>query len=115
MFDWSLPQVHKTSLNRARVCRLPKSPRAGSLAKAELGDIAMSSRPVYRPHQMTDWRRTAKRELLALRALSIKQSIAIGEALLTSDVMRFVTPAKGPRPPSLAVALGVAGRRTRDT
>lgn len=62
---------------------------------------------------MADWTRTAKRDLLALCALSIKQSIAIGEALLTSDVMRIVTPIHGPRPPSLAVALGIAGRRTR--
>jgi hypothetical protein len=53
--------------------------------------------------------------LLALRALSIKQSIAIGEALLTCGVMRIVTPRKGRRPPSLAVAIGIAGRRTRRT
>ena len=64
---------------------------------------------------MAEWTRTAKRDLLALRALSIRQSIAIGEALLTSDVMRIAAPVKGPRPPSLAVALGITGRRRRRT
>jgi len=64
---------------------------------------------------MADWTRIAKRDLLALRALTVPQSIAIDEALLTSDVMRIVTPIEGPHPPSIAVALGIAGRRTRRT
>jgi hypothetical protein len=62
---------------------------------------------------MADWERIAKRDLNALRAMSIKKSIAIGEALLTSDVMRIIKPVKAPRPPSLAVALGLVGRQSR--
>jgi hypothetical protein len=45
--------------------------------------------------------------------MSIKQSISIGEALLTSDVMRIIKPVNGPRPPSLALAIGILGRRSR--
>lgn len=62
---------------------------------------------------MADWERIAKRDLNALRAMSIKQSIAIGEALLTSDVMRIIKPVKGPRPPSLAAAIDTVRRRSR--
>ena len=51
--------------------------------------------------------------MAALRGMSIKQSISIGEALLTSDVMRIIKPAKGPRPPSLALAIGILDRRSR--
>lgn len=62
---------------------------------------------------MSGWERDARRDLAALRGMSIKQSISIGEALLTSDVMRIIKPAKGPRPPSLALAIGILDRRSR--
>lgn len=45
-----------------------------------------------------------------LRGMSIDESIALGEALLTSEVMDHVT-ATIDVPRSLAIALGVAGRR----
>lgn len=60
---------------------------------------------------MTGWERLDKRKAKALRALSTKQAIALGEALLTSDIMRVARPRKGPRPPSLAAALGLRHRR----
>lgn len=62
---------------------------------------------------MNGWERVARRDLTALRGMSIKRSIAIGEALLTSDVMRIIKPVKGPRPPSLAMAIGILRRRSR--
>jgi len=64
---------------------------------------------------MAGGKRSAKRDRIELRALSVRQSIAIGEALLTSDVMRVIKPVKGPRPPSLAAAIAAIRRRTRVT
>lgn len=43
----------------------------------------------------------------ALRGMSVKESIAIGEALLTSDVMRLATFPDVDRPLSLAIALRI--------
>jgi hypothetical protein len=39
--------------------------------------------------------------------MSAAESIAVGEALWTSDLMRIATIAPSRRPPSLAVALGI--------
>lgn len=46
----------------------------------------------------------------ALRRMSAAESIAIGEALLTSEIMRFVIPSDDDPPRSLAIALGIAPR-----
>jgi hypothetical protein len=43
----------------------------------------------------------------ALGRMSVKDSIAIGEALLTSDVMRLAEFPDDDRPVSLAIALGL--------
>jgi len=43
----------------------------------------------------------------ALRRMTVEESIAIGEALLTSDVMRLASFDVRSQPMSLAVALGV--------
>lgn len=48
----------------------------------------------------------------ALRRMTAAESIAIGEALLTSDIMRFAVPFGDDRPRSLAIALGIASRVT---
>jgi hypothetical protein len=54
------------------------------------------------------YRRQAEDEALAaLRRLSVAESIAIGEALLTSDVMRLAVFPEHDRPRSLAIALGI--------
>jgi hypothetical protein len=54
------------------------------------------------------YRRQADDESRAvLNRLSIAESIAIGEALLTSDVMRLAVFPDHDRPPSLAIALGI--------
>ena len=47
-----------------------------------------------------------------LRRMSIDESIAIGEALLTSELMDHVTSTVNV-PLSLAIALGIAARRSR--
>lgn len=44
----------------------------------------------------------------ALRGLSVEESIAIGEALLTSDLMRLAEFPDDDHPRSLAIALGLA-------
>ena len=46
----------------------------------------------------------------ALRRLSIEDSIAVGEALLTSEVMDLAVFARDSAPVSLAIALGIEGR-----
>jgi hypothetical protein len=43
----------------------------------------------------------------ALRGLSVEESIAIGEALLTSDLMRLAEFPDDDHPRSLAIALGL--------
>lgn len=43
----------------------------------------------------------------ALGSLSVEESIAIGEALLTSDLMRLAEFADDDHPRSLAIALGL--------
>jgi hypothetical protein len=43
----------------------------------------------------------------ALRRLTVDESIAIGEALLTSDIMRLAESAADDHPRSLALALGI--------
>ncbi len=47
----------------------------------------------------------------ALRAMTIEQSIAIGEALLTSEIMDIAEFADDDRPLSLARALGIPADR----
>jgi hypothetical protein len=42
--------------------------------------------------------------------MTAAESIAIGEALLTSEIMRFVIPSDDAPPRSLAIALGIAPR-----
>ena len=44
----------------------------------------------------------------ALRRLTVDESIAIGEALLTSDIMRLAEFPADDHPRSLALALGIA-------
>ena len=46
-----------------------------------------------------------------LRGMSVADSIAIGEALLTSDVMRLAVFPDDDQPRSLAIALGIDLRR----
>lgn len=54
------------------------------------------------------YRRRADEEArTVLRRLSVAESIAIGEALLTSDVMRLAVFPEHERPRSLAIALGI--------
>jgi hypothetical protein len=43
----------------------------------------------------------------ALRRMTPEESIALGEALLTSELMDLVAPPRRDRPLSLAVALGI--------
>ena len=57
------------------------------------------------------YRRQAEYDARAdLRGLTVEESIAIGEALLTSDVMRVAMFPDEDRPRSLAIALGIASR-----
>jgi len=46
----------------------------------------------------------------ALRRMTIEESIAIGEALLTSEVMQLAEFPADDHPRSLAIALGIAPR-----
>jgi hypothetical protein len=48
----------------------------------------------------------------ALQLMSIQDSIAIGEALLTSEIMRLAQFSDDDHPRSLAIALGIAPRPT---
>jgi hypothetical protein len=59
------------------------------------------------------WDRAEAEADKALQRLSPAQSIAIGEALLVSDVMRIAHLVSGPRPPSIAVALGLKRAKHR--
>ena len=52
-------------------------------------------------------RQSEKEHWDALRGMSAAESIAIGEALLTSDVMRLAEFPDDDRPLSLAIALGL--------
>lgn len=40
--------------------------------------------------------------------MTVEESIAIGEALLTSELMRFARPPADDHPRNLAIALGIA-------
>jgi hypothetical protein len=46
-----------------------------------------------------------------LREMSAAESIAVGESLWASDLMRLATISPAQRPPSLAVALGIQQSR----
>ncbi|MEP6862972.1 MAG: hypothetical protein ABJE66_20260 [Deltaproteobacteria bacterium] len=46
-----------------------------------------------------------------LREMSAAESLAVGEALWTSDLMRIARISPSRRPPSLAVALGIQQSR----
>lgn len=55
------------------------------------------------------YRRQADQERWeALRRMTVEESIAIGEALLTSELMRFARPPADDHPRNLASALGIA-------
>lgn len=55
-----------------------------------------------------EYQRTAELERWeALRQMSVEESIAVGEALLTSDIMRLAEFPDDDRPQSLAIALGI--------
>jgi hypothetical protein len=57
----------------------------------------------------TDYQRQAEQERWeALRRLTVDESIAIGEALLTSEIMRLAEFPADDHPRSLALALGIA-------
>ena len=43
----------------------------------------------------------------ALRRMSVEESIALGEALLTSEIMRLATFPDDDHPRSLAISLGI--------
>lgn len=60
------------------------------------------------------YRRQAEQDAKAdLQSMSAEESIAIGEALLTSDLMRVAVFPDDDRPRSLAVALGIDPQRAR--
>jgi len=60
------------------------------------------------------YRRQAEQDAQAdLRSMSAEESIAIGEALLTSDVMRVAVFPDDQQPLSLAIALGIDSPRSR--
>jgi len=55
-----------------------------------------------------EYQRTAELERWeALRRMSVEESIAVGEALLTSEIMRLAEFRDDDRPQSLAIALGI--------
>jgi hypothetical protein len=57
------------------------------------------------------YRRQADQERWdALRRMTVAESIAIGEAILTSDIMRLAEAPDDDQPQSLAIALGIATR-----
>ncbi|NDC64259.1 MAG: hypothetical protein EBZ59_09825 [Planctomycetia bacterium] len=49
----------------------------------------------------------------ALQGMSVADSIAVGEALLTSEIMRQAVFTDDDRPRSLAIALGIGPRSAR--
>jgi hypothetical protein len=58
------------------------------------------------------YRRQAEQDAEAdLQSMSVEESIAIGEALLTSDLMRVAVFPDEDRPRSLAIALGIGPQR----
>lgn len=60
------------------------------------------------------YRRQAETERFeALRAMSAAESIALGEAILTSELMRVAQFADDDHPRSLAIALGIPPSRLR--
>jgi hypothetical protein len=60
------------------------------------------------------YRRQAEQDAQAdLRSMSAEESIAIGEALLTSDLMRVAVFPDEQQPLSLAIALGIDPQRAR--
>jgi hypothetical protein len=60
------------------------------------------------------YRRQAEQDAQAdLRSMSPEESIAIGEALLTSDLMRIAVFPDEDRPRSLAIGLGIDPQRAR--
>lgn len=60
------------------------------------------------------YRRESERERWqALRQMSAEESIAIGEALLTSELLRLAEFTDDDHPQSLAIALGIAPQVTR--
>lgn len=71
--------------------------RAAAILVSSAGDVA---RAAYR-------RRTEAEEREALGRMSVKESIAVGEALLTSDLMRLAEFLDDDAPVSLAIALGI--------
>lgn len=57
------------------------------------------------------YRRQADQERWdALRRMTVAESIAIGEAILISDIMRLAEAPDDDQPQSLAIALGIATR-----
>lgn len=61
-----------------------------------------------------EYRRRADAERWeALRRMSVEESIALGEALLTSEIMRLAEAPDDDRPCSLAIALGIEARTAR--
>jgi len=60
------------------------------------------------------YRRQAEQDAQAdLRSMSAEESIVIGEALLTSDLMRVAVFPDEQQPLSLAIALGIDPQRAR--
>jgi hypothetical protein len=60
------------------------------------------------------YRRQAEQDAQAdLRSMSAEESIAIGEALLTSDLMRVAVFPDEQQPLSLAIALGIDPQHAR--
>ena len=60
------------------------------------------------------YRRQAEQDAQAeLRGMSVEASIAIGEALLTSDLMRVAVFPDDDQPRSLAIALGIDPQHAR--
>jgi hypothetical protein len=58
-----------------------------------------------------DYQRQAEHERwLALRQMTVEESIAVGEALLTSEIMQLARFPADDHPRSLANALGIAPR-----
>lgn len=58
-----------------------------------------------------DYQRQSEQERWqALRQMTVEESIAIGEALLTSEIMRLAELPADDHPRSLAIALGIPPR-----
>jgi hypothetical protein len=59
------------------------------------------------PNRQTYARQSEEEDRAALRAMTAEESIALGEALLTSDLMRLARFPDDDHPRSLAIALGL--------